>query len=214
MPRALILCEEEFQNRRRRFDEGSAPSPLPYGINALERHGYRLHGQARTQRHVLSKLRDVVEHRRGYPVEQALRAIPSAASADLVIALLEHQGVLAGLWKARGLPPYASRPLVIWSCWLADDVRRAGAQQRAQLRSRFAHADLITHMSRHETEILVDLGLDQSQLATQTTRWRNSPRMRHRWRARRSRNRPSSSSGMPIKKAMAKKPRERGILAR
>ena len=60
-----------------------------------------------------------------------MRGAGAVRSADVVLALLERQGMFAALWKRSGLPPYAATPLVIWSCWLADDIRSADADDRA-----------------------------------------------------------------------------------
>lgn len=166
MVHALLLAEEELQSRRARFRSGHAPSELPYGIEALEGVGYELSGVRRSDSRLIAKARDVVEHRVGFPVERAIRGTVRATRADLVIALLEHQASLVGSWKRLVLPPYARVPLVIWSCWLADDLRKGDRESRRRLLRRYGSADLITHMSRHETEIFLDSGFDESRLAT------------------------------------------------
>ena len=106
----------------------------------------------------------MVEHRAGLPVARAVLGAPAARRADLVLALLERQGMLPGLLKRAHVPPYSRTPLVIWSCWLADDLRTAGPDERRRLVNRVRSADLVTHLSRHETEILVDAGLAEDRL--------------------------------------------------
>jgi glycosyltransferase involved in cell wall biosynthesis len=162
--RALLLSEHDLADWQRRFAAGEVPSALPYGVDVLTSIGYQLHGTGRSTGPLGSKLRDAVEHRTGLAVERAVRAVGAVRSADVVLALLEREGMLPGLWKRAGLPPYAGTPLVIWSCWLADDIRRADADGRARLRRRIEAADLITHLSRHETEIFVDLGIPAERL--------------------------------------------------
>ena len=162
--RALLLSEHDLAGWQRRFAAGEVPSALPYGVDVLATIGYQLRGAPQSTGAFGTKLRDVVEHRTGLAVERTLRGAGAARSTDVVLALLERQGMLAGLWKRAGLPPYAATPLVIWSCWLADDIRRADADGRARLLRRIEAADLITHLSRHETEIFVDLGIPTERL--------------------------------------------------
>lgn len=162
--RVAVLHGHDQRAWSRAYADGEAPARLPYGVDALAEAGIDLDVHGRRDLRLLAKPRDVVEHRTGVRVQSALAAAPAASRADLVLALLEGEGALPALWRRRGLPPYAGRPLVVWSCWLADDVARADRETRERLRRRFAGADLITHLSRHETEILVDLGIPEERL--------------------------------------------------
>lgn len=164
MTRTVLLTEHDLTDWRRRYAVGDAPAPLPYGVNALEAQGFRLHGVGQSSGRWGTKLRHVAEHRSGMVVERPLRAMPATRRADLVLALLEPQAMVPGLLKDRGIPPYSSTPLVIWSCWLADDITRASPDRRAWLARRIRSADLITHMSRHEAEVFVDLGIPAERL--------------------------------------------------
>lgn len=164
MTRTVLLTEHDLTDWQSRYAVGDAPAPLPYGVNALEAQGFRLRGTSQGTGRVGTKVRHIAEHRSGMVVERALRAAPAVAGADLVLALLEKQGMLPGLLKASHVPPYASTPLVIWSCWLADDIRSADAERRAWIRRRIESVDLITHLSRHETEIFTDLGIPEERL--------------------------------------------------
>lgn len=164
MTRTVVLTEHDLDQWQSRYAVGDAPAPLPYGVNALAAQGFRLRGTSQASGRVGTKLRQVAEHRSGMVLERGLRATPAVAGSDLVIALLENQAMLPGLLKGAKVPPFASTPLVIWSCWLADDIRSASTERRAWLRRRIASADLITHLSRHETEIFTDLGIPQERL--------------------------------------------------
>jgi glycosyltransferase involved in cell wall biosynthesis len=159
MTRALILSEHDLTAWGRRFEAGEVPSQLPYGVNALaDDLGWALSGATRAEAPRWSRWRDLVEHRAGFPVERAVRGAREARRSDVVIALLEQQGAAVSLLKRAKVPPYGSTPLVIWSVWLAEEIRSASEAEIRRLRTRYAAADLITHMSRHETEIFELIG--------------------------------------------------------
>ena len=168
MVRTVVLSGHDLAAWRSSFNKGNAPARLPYAVDALEDAGFDLHPCGRSGGPAISKVRDMIEHRLGFPVQAPLRALPDLVRADLVIALLEQEAVLPNLLKGRGVPPYASTPLMVWSCWLADQISRADPEQRAVLFRRFRHADLIAHLSRRETEILVDAGFSEQQLVPMT----------------------------------------------
>lgn len=164
MTRALILSEHDLDSWVERFVAGDVPAPLPYGINALGDRGWELRGARRAAEPSWQRWRDLVEHRAGFPVERAVRGAREARRSDVVIALLEREGAAPSLLRRAHVPPYSSSPLVVWSCWLADNIRSATPEQRQRLKRRFDGADLITHLSRHETEIFVDLGISEDRL--------------------------------------------------
>ena len=152
MARALVLCEGDHRDG-------------PYGVDVLARQGVDLCGVNPTHGRVLSKLRDVVEHRSGLRWEQALRAAPMAHRSDLVLGLLEPSTDAALLLKARGVGPYARTPLALVSCWLTQWLREAGPQRRAELVRRYSAADLLLVLSRNQVPELAAAGLDPSKIA-------------------------------------------------
>ena len=162
--RALVLSEHDLDEWRARYDRGERPTPLPYGVEALAEVGYRLGSARLPGGRAFTKLRTAVEHRLGYPVARMLLSAPQASGADLVLALLEGQGRAAAWAKGHRLPPYARTPLVIWSCWLADDLSRLPADERRAYVATMRHADLVTHLAESETGILLDAGFSAEQL--------------------------------------------------
>lgn len=168
MTRALVLTGQDIADWRARYAAGRAPAALPYEVDALEREGFDLTVNGSRGARLSTKVRDQVEHRLGFSVRTALQAIPHARSADVVVALLEREAVAASRLKQRRLPPYAGRPLVAWTCWLADDAARADAAGRERIRRSMAGVDLVVHLSRHETGTLVDLGIEESRLFAMT----------------------------------------------
>lgn len=164
MTRALILTEHDLGGWRDRYRAGEVPAPMPYGVDALTDAGWTLEGARRAPDPRWGRWRDLVEHRAGFPIEQTVRGVLAAKRSDVVLALLERQGAAAAIARRAGVPPYGSTPVVVWSCWLADDIRAAGPDERRKLMRRFDGADLITHLSRHETEIFTDLGISEDRL--------------------------------------------------
>lgn len=164
MPKALVLSGHDLGAWRQEHASGAAPAELPYEVDALRRAGIDLAVRSHVPSPAVDRLRRKIEHRTGYSVALPLRGMASAFSADVVIALLEREGALPSVLRRRGLPPYSGRPLVIWSCWLADDLRASTPAQQAVLRQRYAGADLITHLSRHETSVFTEAGFAEERL--------------------------------------------------
>lgn len=166
--RTVVLSGHDLGEWRSRYERGEAPARLPYEVDALADVGFDLRPRGRSGGRTTTKLRDVVEHRLGYPVQASLRALPEVAGADLVVALLEQEAALPARLKGSRLNPYSHTPLMIWSCWLADEISRADSERRDLLFRRFKNADLIAHLSRRETEVLVDAGFSEQQLVPMT----------------------------------------------
>ena len=161
MTRALILSEHDLDAWGEKYTAGQVPAPLPYGVDALAEEGWTLTGAARAVDPRWSRWRDLVEHRAGFPVERALRGASEARRSDVVIALLEQQGVAASLLRRAKVPPYGSTPLVVWSVWLADEIRNADTEKLQRLAKWFGATDLITHMSVHEGELFERIGISR-----------------------------------------------------
>lgn len=164
MPKALVLSGHDLAAWRDEYAAGAAPAELPYDVNALRQAGVELVVRSNFASPAIDRLRRKVEHRTGYSVSLPLRGVASAGSTDVVIALLEREGALPSMLRQRRIPPYSRRPLVIWSCWLADDIRGASPERREMLRERYSGADLITHLSRHETSVFTDAGFPEDRL--------------------------------------------------
>lgn len=162
--RALVLSEFDLDIWYAEYLSGTRPTVLPYGVEALREDGFDLVSAPISRTAAGTKMRNVVEHRIGFPVEQAVRAAGQVARSDQTLALLEQHGMAAALAKRWHLPPYARRPLVIWSCWLADSFTRLEPSARRSLARTLASVELITYLSRSETEIFTSLGFSREQL--------------------------------------------------
>ncbi len=164
MVKALVLSGHDLDAWTRDYERGAAPAALPYEVDALRSTGIDLVVRSNVASPTVDRLRKKVEHRTGYDVALGLRGLVPAASVDVVIAVLERGGAFPSILRRRGIPPYSRKPLVIWSCWLADDVLQASPAERERLRRRYAGADLITHLSRHETSVLTEAGFAEDRL--------------------------------------------------
>lgn len=168
MTRALVLTERNFDAWHQEYLRGEAIAPLPYGIESLERDGFRLTWAPRSESAWWRKPRDVFEHRTGVLVERALRGARRAADADVVIALLEQQAYAAAWAKRWGIPPYARTPMVVWSCWLADDLLSATPRRRSWLCRTMQAADLITCFGPTGAEVLAQAGFSPERVVELT----------------------------------------------
>ncbi|CAB4937816.1 unannotated protein [freshwater metagenome] len=164
MPKALVLSGHDLRAWRAEHAAGGAPAELPYEVDALRTAGLDLVVRSNVESKVVDRLRRKIEHRTHYSVALPLTATAAAASADVVVAILEREGAFPSMLRSHHVPPWSRRPLVIWSCWLADDIRAATPEQREALVRRYSGADLITHLSRHETSVFTDAGFPEERL--------------------------------------------------
>lgn len=162
--RAVLLTEHDPLKWRREYTGGNRPALLPYGIDALLSRGYQFYVPRVSDRALASRLRTVVEHRLGYPVGRLLRSVGTTARADVVIALLEQQGLAAAKAKRWRVAPFGKTPLVIWSCWLADELMHLPREERLLRARDYSSADLLIHFSEQETDVLVGSGFRTEQL--------------------------------------------------
>ena len=164
MPKALVLSGHDLRAWRDEYAAGAAPAELPYEVDALRSAGFELTVRSNSPRPLVTRARAKIEHRTRYGVALPLAAAPAVLQNDVVVALLEREGALASILRRRGVPPYSRRPLVIYSWRLAYDVLHASTSERQRLVERYSAADLITHMSPRESDILVEAGFAPERL--------------------------------------------------
>lgn len=164
MTKAVLLTGTPLDEWAQRFTRGEVPSAMPYGVDVLATRGWRLAGGAVHPPAWARKGIDFARHRLGLEFERVLGHGRLIRGADVALALLEREGELYGTLRHRRVRPYATTPLIVWSCWLADDIARADARGRSRIRAWLRGADLITHLSRHEHDIYVDLGVPADRL--------------------------------------------------
>lgn len=134
----------------------------PYGIDKLCQFGYELVEVEPARTRVHRKVRDVVEHRSGRPMDKTIRSVRKAWQADVVLAFLEREALAASWAKRRGIPPYAGKPLVMIACWLADELLSMSQQERASVVDQYSGVDLLLVFSRNQVEILIEAGFDSA----------------------------------------------------
>ncbi|MGN8026988.1 glycosyltransferase family 4 protein [Microbacterium sp. 22242] len=126
--------------------------PGPYRVDLLMDEGIDLLPIAPARGRLHRKVRDVVEHRSGVRADLALRGAGRAARADAVLCMLEDKAVLPAALRRRRIPPYTTAPLVVVSCWWAEELVHGSAQQRARIARTVAQVDRILVFSRNQVE--------------------------------------------------------------
>lgn len=140
---------------------GGSAADGPYGIDKLGTLGYELVEVKPASHRLHRKMRDVIEHRTGLPLDKTLRSVPRARNSDLVLAFLEREALTAAALARRGVPPYANRPLAMICCWLADELREMSSENRRRAAARYQGVDLTIVFSENQIDILVDAGFPE-----------------------------------------------------
>lgn len=157
--RVLGLFENGDEGGAGGVRRGAPAHPFAYGAQHLHGDGFELLRVNPARRRLHRRLRDVVEHRSGLAVDRTLRSAREAARADVVLAFLEREGVLASRLRARGLWPVRGTPVVALSCWWGEELLRGDARARERIRRDAAGMDRILVLSRNQVEIFADHGI-------------------------------------------------------
>lgn len=140
-------------------DWGHSSGPrgeLPYRIDELRRHGFRLGWSDTTFRWGprARRLADRVEAAT-VPFLQALSARRLRREAAATLAIFESEG--HGLALFRRLTGRRRPPLLIVSCWLGDLARSGGTARRRLYRFLYGGVDAVTVFSENQRATLRDL---------------------------------------------------------
>lgn len=159
---AAVLKDADYAAWTRRHSGGDVPYELPYGLEALLSDGIRLvwsdadHHPPWTTG-PLRRLRDTVEHRAGVRVLNPLLSLGKVARADVTLTLLEDSGLFLARRRRRRLWQRATSPLVILSCWLAEEARHFDPQTLAWHREALRGADAVLFWSSNQEQIFSEL---------------------------------------------------------
>jgi glycosyltransferase involved in cell wall biosynthesis len=135
-----------------------------YGVSNLEAFGYSVSSKARYKNRIAVKISALFEHRLGFPIQIPLRSIWQVSRAELVIALLEHNAILALKLKSLGVWPYKQKSIFILACWLTETLSRLSAVDRAKLVDLYSNAERIIVLSKNQIELLCEFGFAREKL--------------------------------------------------
>lgn len=156
--RARVYVDADLAAWRDNGAVGLTPGLAPYGLEHLYWAGVDVNRQqppAWMRGPRVHRLRKVVANR-AMPLFHAL-TLPRGDQPDVAVAILEKHGFLHALLKQARVSPWAQTPLVLITCWLADDARTASPPRLALLRRIARSADLIVYWSSNQRAIYTDL---------------------------------------------------------
>lgn len=173
-PSLAILKSGDYGSWQEGYRRGLHAGDIgPYGMRGLEQAGFRLligDGASRLPWHspaIARPLRKIGHLRPELSgLQGALSTIPLLARADATLAVFEDQGLCAASAKARGLAPFASRPLAIVSCWLAETWREMDGRTLEAVRRALGAVDVLFFFSANQAAVFEhELGVDPARLA-------------------------------------------------
>ncbi len=140
---------------------GVGSATMPYGIDALTSLGWTLSWDDRVPSWTGVNLLAVRGWRwfaRRYP---GLQGLPDAlfgrrqfARADVVLSVFEDVGLCAARLRRSSSSPWARAPLVILSCWLAEDSRDYTPRQLDSVRRSLLGASRVIVYSANQVAVL------------------------------------------------------------
>lgn len=173
-PTLALLKLNDYQAWQSRYDHGLQPGDIgPYGMRGLEQAGFELRYTDAAHRvpwrvpAIARPLRKIAHLRPELSgLLGALTTVPLVARSDATLAVFEDQGLFAATAKARGLWPFASRPLAIVSCWLAETWRELDERTLAAHRKALAAVDKLLFFSSNQAAIFErELGVAPARMA-------------------------------------------------
>lgn len=140
--------------KSQRYGDPSVPSVLPYRIDELGRHGYRL---TWTDANTVGSWARVARwtERWAVPWTQAWLTRTARRRSAATVAIFESEG--HGVALARRLTGRRRPPLIIIGCWLADLARDGGATRRRIYRWLYRAVDTVVVFSPNQRRTLADL---------------------------------------------------------
>ena len=155
--RVRIYSSIDFAGWRGAGLEGTRPGLAPYGLEHLAAPDLTVI-PSQPPRWLRGRLRSRVVASvewRLLPLVGPLQLL--RRPEDVALAILEREALTHALLKRAGVAPWSRVPLVVVSCWLADDVRRASRSRLIRLRALAQAADLIVFWSSNQRAIFRDV---------------------------------------------------------
>jgi glycosyltransferase involved in cell wall biosynthesis len=165
LPRVAVVKHQDYAAWRDEHAAGRSAGGLgPYGIDALEAHGFDVTWSDRAFRPpwsrpaVLRPLRKLAALR---PELSGLRATLSSRretrAADVVLGVFEDYGMFAAFARAHALPLLAPRRVALIVCWLAEDHTRMDARTLRAFRRCLRAVDAVFCFSRNQVAVLQEV---------------------------------------------------------
>jgi glycosyltransferase involved in cell wall biosynthesis len=164
--RVLGLFENGDEGGRGGLRTGPPARSFGYGAQHLHGDGIQLIRVQPAHGRLHRKVRDVVEHRAGYPADRLVRSLRTAARADVVFAYLENHGTLPALLRARRTWPMRRTPLVVLSCWWAEELQSSGASTRERILRAAAGVDRILVLSSNQVGVFARYGIPEHRVTS------------------------------------------------
>ncbi|MCT1775575.1 glycosyltransferase family 4 protein [Brachybacterium sp. p3-SID957] len=162
---ALVLTDQSARQWEEAWKAGSRPSALPYGIEHLREQSWRLkHLERPVHGPVGTKLRNVVEHRLGYPIPAPGAFVKQMKAVDVVIGMLEPQAFAVASLRRRGIPPLRRSKVVALTCWSGETLRSGGSEQVRREVARLAGIDRLYVFSENQVGIFEEHGIDRDRV--------------------------------------------------
>ncbi|KQQ05649.1 MULTISPECIES: glycosyltransferase family protein [unclassified Rathayibacter] len=112
------------------------------------------------------KVRDVLEHRTGLSLDTQIRSLRAVASADAVLCVLEPEAEFPALLRRAGIPPYARTPLVVLSCWWAEELESGSSERRRRVLRAAGSVDRIIVLSENQRGIFARHGVGEEKVVS------------------------------------------------
>jgi glycosyltransferase involved in cell wall biosynthesis len=165
LPRLAVVKHNDYAAWRADHAAGRAAGGLgPYGIDALEAHGFEVTWSDRAFRPPWSRpavfrpLRKLAALR---PELSGLHATLSSwrevRAADIVLGVFEDYGMFAAFASAHSLPALAPRRLGLVVCWLAEDHVRLDPRTLRAYRRCLQAVDAVFCFSENQRPVLRDV---------------------------------------------------------
>jgi glycosyltransferase involved in cell wall biosynthesis len=169
LPRLAIVKHHDYGAWRENHAAGRAAGGLgPYGIDALEAHGFGVTWSDRAWRApwiwpaVVRPLRKLATLRPELSgLRDTLAARREVRAADVTLGIFEDYGMFAAYARAHSLPGVAPGKVALIACWLAEEAPSFDRRKLDAYRRCLAAVDVVFCFSGNQVPLLIEtFGLD------------------------------------------------------
>ncbi len=160
-----VIADQALAEHRDAFGLGRHPSPLPYGLEALEARGRELVDARRVRRSPRTeRVLRAAEHRSGTRVVVPWDTRLAARASDVTLAVLDHWAHGVTLLRRAPGSAYRRTRVVSLLCWAAEDLRSGDLAAARRVRRILHGSDLVAYWSHTQTPLLRAHGARDDQL--------------------------------------------------